>query len=61
MMEFIRTDLTTTTSNAVRSIGLKRFSWFHPLEDNPLYENKLPIYQALLRVAITNAKKLLVI
>ena len=56
MTEFIRTELTTTTRDATRSENLKRFSRFHPMEDDPLREQKMPLYKAQLHVGIVNSK-----
>ena len=56
MSDFINENLSPTTTGSARSIGLKRFSRFHPFDDDALYGKKMPIYQRLLRVAITNGK-----
>merc|ERR1712086_1150946 len=56
MTEFIRTELTTTTRDATRSVNLKRFSRFHPMEDDPLREQKMPLYKKQLRMGIKNSK-----
>ena len=57
MPDFIRIELMATTRDVARSIGLKRFSRFHPLDDDPLYQRKLPIYRSILCVAVTNNKR----
>ena len=56
MTEFIDTELTTTTRDATRSENLKRFFRFHPMEDDPLCEQKMPLYQAQLRAGLVNSK-----
>merc|ERR1712086_262594 len=56
MTEFIRTELTTTTRDAARSENLKRFARFHPMEDDPLHDQKMPLYRKHLRMGIKNSK-----
>ena len=37
MTDFIRTELTATTRDTARSIGLKMFSQFHSFDNDPLF------------------------
>ena len=55
-VNFINNNLSSTATVAKRTIGLKRFSLFHPFNNNNTYNKGPPIYQRLIYVGYTNRK-----